>query len=137
MMSIFAILLVAVLNLIPADVSTFTMVMHETETIRFTKQADGGWNAVELPKDDLGTFYVDGGKLTMKGEGKQSTTDISAVLGVNSETDWQKLTELKLGAVPIQIQRQENGFDFVLTQKNGDSEIKKTFTVRWDTAKDQ
>ncbi len=137
MMSIFAILLVAVLNLVPADVSTFTMVMHENETIRFTKQADGGWNAVELPKDDLGTFYVDGTKLTMKGEGKTHTQDLATMLGVNSKTDWSKIKELKMGGTPIQIQRKKSGIDFVLSHKKEDEVISRTFKVSWDSKKNK
>ncbi len=132
MMSIFAILIVVVLNLVPADVTTFTMQMNENETLRFTKQAEGGWNAVELPKDDLGTFYVDGTKLTMKGEDREHTQNLAKMLGVDEDVDWKELKEIKLGAAPVQIERKKNGLDFILTAKREGSETKRTFKVRWD-----
>ena len=132
MMSILAILVVVVLNLVPSNVTTFNMQMNENDTIRFTRQSDGGWNAVKLPKNDLGTFYVDGAKLTMKGEGKKYTQDISTMLGVDKDTDWKKLKEVKFGDSPLQIERKEDGLDLILTEKDGDRETKQTFKVRWD-----
>jgi len=137
MMAIFAILLVAVVNLIPADVSTFTMVMHENETIRFTKQADGGWSAIELPKDSLGTFYVNGTKLTMKGEGKTHTQDFAKVLGVDGKTDWSQLKAITLGHRPVQIDRKKSGIDFILSEKKEGKISTRTFKVHWDLKKDK
>lgn len=133
MMSIFAILVVVVLNLVPADVTTFTMQMNPAETMRFTKQGDGGWSAIKLPRgDDLGTFYVDGTKLTMKGEGKERTQDLAKILGVDEGFDWKEMKAVKLGATPVQVERQSNGLDFVLREKKEDSPAKPTFKVRWD-----
>lgn len=131
MTSIFATLLVVILNLIPADVSTFTMGMDGNNVIRFTKQADGGWNAVELPDDDLGIIHVDGAVLTMKGEGREKTQDLSKMLGVGAATDWKKLKEIKFGSDLLQIQRKANGFDLILMEANGERELKHAAAVRW------
>ncbi len=62
-----------ILNLIPADVTRFTITEGEQgkETIHLTKQADGGWKMADGPKGDMGTLYVDGSKLTVKNGGKK------------------------------------------------------------------
>jgi len=127
----FATLLVVILNLIPVDVSTFTMAMDGNDVIRFTKQADGGWNAVELPDDDLGIFHVDGAVLTMKGEGREKTQDLSKMLGVGAATDWKKLKEIKFGSDLVQIQRKANGLDLIPKEANGEGEVKHAVAVRW------
>ena len=68
----------------------------------------------------------------MKGEGKEHTQDLATMLGVNEDTDWKNLKEIKLGAAPVQIQRKADGLDLILKEKNGESEVEKTFTVRWN-----
>ena len=136
MTSIFSFLLVVVLNVIPADVTTFTMERSENDTIRdtirFTKQADGGWKALKLPNTDLGTLSVDGTKVTMDFEGKKHTTDLAKILGLDEGTDWKTLKEIKVGSLPIQIERKTNQLNFIIqTEKKGDTEIKRTIKVQW------
>ena len=130
-MSIFAILLVAVLNLIPADVSTFTMVMHENEAIRFTKQDDGGWAGIKRPGNDIGVFYVNGTKLTIKGDGKSYTQDIAKILGVDDNTDWSQIKAITLGRRPFQIERNKSGVDFIFNEKKDGKTNAQVFKVQW------
>jgi hypothetical protein len=131
----FIILLVAVLNLIPARVTTFTMAADGTQTIRFTKQADGGWKGVQLPTEGIGTFYVAGTKLTTKENGKESSMYLAKMLGVEEKTNWSKLKEIKVGSTARQIERKANGVDFVLKEKKGDSTLTMTWKVRWEAKK--
>ena len=132
MISFLAILIVVALNLVPGNVTTFTIQMNEKESISFTKQSDGGWKAVALPKDDLGTYQVDGAKLTINGQGKTYTQDFSTMLGVDKNSDWKNLKAIRYGDTPVLIDRKENGFDLIRKVKEGGGETNQIYKVRWE-----
>jgi len=135
MSSVLVVLLIAVLNMLPANVQTFTMEMAPETTIQFTKQKDGGWVGSTHPGEEIGTFYVNGTKMTVKSKAKEHTDDFAQLLGTDEKTDWKTIGELKVGPTPLKIERKTNGVDFVLKQKNQDREETKTFKVRWEPGK--
>ena len=92
-MYFYTIILVVALNLVPADVTMFTLEMYENHST-FTRQADGGWNTVEYPGAGLSTFYVDGTKLTTKEDGRKDTLDLSELISIDKDTDWKKLKKI-------------------------------------------
>jgi len=140
MSSVFAILLVVIVNLMPVGTKTFTIEMPDgrtpgTKTVQFTRQADG-WHAVDLPKDDLGIFEVKGTELTAKSDGKEFTQDLGKLLGIDANTDWSTVKELKFGGVPMKVERVADGVDFVLAGKDHEGkEIQRVFKARWAAPK--
>lgn len=131
MNSVLPMLIAVVLNLVPGEVTTFTMEVEEREIMHFTKQADGGWKARSQPDHDLGTFYVDGAKLTNKRDGKEQTQDLSRMLGVGKDTSWMKLKTFRFGDAKISIVHKENGLDFNFRERRGTKVINETWPVRW------
>ena len=135
--SCFSIIVAMVLNLIPADVTSFTIAedVRGRETIRLTKQADGGWKMSDGPKGDMGALYVDGAKLTMKDGGKKQTVDLSDHLDIDKDTDWSKLDALKLKGATFKIERKPNGLDLRLQDAKKDEGLGKLVKVRWEKNK--
>lgn len=131
MSSVFAVLVVAVLNLVPAEVNEFTMEMPGDEKIRFTRRAEDGWRAVEQPDDDLGTFRVDGTKVTMNIGGRERMYDFARFFDVDENTTWSELKQIEFGSRTIRIQRKDNGIDFVMAGGGGNQDEPRTFKVRW------
>jgi hypothetical protein len=131
MSSVFALLVVTVLNLVPAEVNEFTMETPGDETIRFTQQAEHRWRAVEQPDDDLGAFHVDGTKLTMNIGGQNRTYDFARFLDVGEDAPWSQLKEIEFGPRTIRIHRKDNGVDFVMAGRGGNKDEPRTFRVLW------
>lgn len=138
MASSIAVIILAVLNLIPAGVNTFTLGMPGNKPqICFTKQADGGWQGVptgdKVRKEETVTFYVSGTKMTAKDqEGKEiSAQDLGPLFGIDEKTDWSKLKEIKFGRQTMVIDRKDNGLDFTMKTAADDKEAKPAFTARW------
>jgi hypothetical protein len=80
----------------------------------------------------LGTFYVDGAKLSIKGQGKAFTIDLATTLGVDKDVDWTKLKAIKFGDKPVRIEKKANGLDLILNGKGAENDSNRTFKVRWD-----
>jgi hypothetical protein len=134
--SILVIVLVATVNMMPADVDTFTVTAPDEDsnsvTIRVTKLADGGWKAVEPAEEKLGTFYVKGTVFTTRHEDEDVTLDLAETLGVDENTDWKTLTEIKT----IKIKSQENGIDFVIKAGDEGDESERVLRARWGAEED-
>jgi hypothetical protein len=134
--SILVVVLVATVNMMPADVDTFTVTAPDEEsksvTIRITKLADGGWKVVEPAEEKLGTFYVKGTVFTTRYEDEDVTLDLAEMLGVDENTDWKTLTEIKT----IKIKNQENGIDFVIKPGDEGDESELVFKARWGAQED-
>lgn len=126
-----------ILNLIPADVTRFTITEGEQgkETIHLTKQADGGWKMADGPKGDMGTLYVDGSKLTVKNGGKKQMVDLFDRLDIDKDADWSKLKTLKLSGTTLKIERKPNGLDLRLQDAKKDEGLGKLVKVRWEKNK--
>ena len=125
------ILLVAVLNIIPAGVKTFSLTLPDNKPIQFTKQADGGWKGVKQTGDDPRLFYVTGTKLTMKGGEQEFTQDYAETLGLTAPPNWKELKTLTAGTQLIRIERRPDGLDFVLPGKQDGKDIDRHCLVRW------
>lgn len=123
------VLLVAVLNIVPAHVQTFSLTMPGGPALQFTKQTDGGWKGVKPTGDDPRLFYVTGTKLTMKGGGKEITQDYAETLGLTKAPDWKELKDLTAGTQHIRIERRPDGLDFLLPGKDAEHRC----LVRWPT----
>jgi hypothetical protein len=111
-----------ILNLTPADVSRFTIMedVKGRETIRLTKQADGGWKMSDGPKRDMGTIYIDGTKLTVKVGDKKQTVDLADHLDIDKDTDWKKLEKISISGTTLKIDRKPDGLDLVLREGKKD-----------------
>ncbi|QQL44803.1 hypothetical protein [Sulfuriroseicoccus oceanibius] len=135
--SLFSLILVIILNIVPADVSSFTVQAPEAgQPMHFTKQDDGGWLAKMGPGDEEATFLVKGTEITIKSEGDERSQDMGPLLGLDADTDWHKLEEVALGGGTIRIKRVDNGVDFALEDNEGKSvEDAGTVKVRWTRKK--
>ncbi len=105
--------------MVPEDVNQFTIAVQGKE-IQWTKQEDG-WHAVDLPRDDWGTYSVKGSEITITGEGHVLKTNISRFLTLPEDLDWKKAAEIQVALKslgdPVQIQRQDG--KIVLSQAKG------------------
>jgi hypothetical protein len=119
-----------VLNLIPADASTFTMQMKGGDkgvTIQFTKQADGGWKGIHQGEREasLRVFYLAGTKVACKVGDKEETEDLAKVIGVDEKTQWKDLKKVNLRSIPVDIEHEASGLNFISKEL--------TIQVRWKT----
>ena len=132
--SLFSIVAAIILNLIPSDVTRFTITedVQGREAIHLTKQADGGWKMSGGPKGDMGTIYVDGTKLTVKDGGKKRTVDLSNHLDIDKNTNWEKIEKVDLGGATLKIDRKPDGLDLTLLEGKKDSERGELLKVRWE-----
>lgn len=135
MSSILVILLIATLNMLPAHVQKFALEMSADTTALFARQPDGGWTGRAEDGEVLGTFYVNGTKMTVKFQGQEHTDDFAKLLGVDEKVDWKTIRELKLGGSPLLIERKPAGIDFVLKHQNQGRDETKLFNVRWEPGK--
>ena len=137
--STISIIIAIVLNLIPAKVTSFTIMPDKEgrETIRLTKQADGGWKMTDGSKGEMGTIHVDGTKMTVKDDGKKQTVDLSDHLDIDKDTDWKKIEKVGLGGSTLKIERKPNGLDLTLRagKKDGGSDV--PVKVRWEEGKEE
>jgi hypothetical protein len=134
MQSLIAILLVTILNLLPADVKQFTLTIPEGEALRFTRQADGGWQGRKGAQTDGPVFHVAGTQLTVKTDEKEFTHDLGPTLGLSKETNWKELKELKAGQQMIAVERSAQGLDFVLKRPDSGQDSDRRILVRWGAA---
>jgi hypothetical protein len=126
-----------ILNLTPADVSRFTIMedVKGRETIRLTKQADGGWKMSDGPKRDMGTIYIDGTKLTVKVGDKKQTVDLADHLDIDKDTDWKKLKKVGMRGATLKIDRKPDGLDLVLREGKKDGGRGELLKVQWKERK--
>jgi hypothetical protein len=137
-MSFFALVLVIVVNMLPAGMDRFTMgLSSERNAVQLTKQADGGWRMKDIGATKGVVFYVTGTKITIKGKSKEEsgTKDVGDMLGVDTKTDWTRVTDLTLlGKTPLHVDRKPDGLDILVTLSGDDTgqDTMRTFTVRWE-----
>ena len=81
--------------LLPAGVHQFTVDMRG-KTTQWTKTSDSTWRAVELPATDAGIYSVTNTTVTVREAGKESSTDVSKFLKVESQAGRSKLEQLDL-----------------------------------------
>jgi len=119
--------------MVPEDVNQFTIAVHG-KRIEWTRQ-ETGWRAVELPRDDWGTYSVEGTEVTIAGEGHNLKTDIARFLAMPEDLNWKKATEIQVALKslgdPVQIQREEGRI--VLSQAKGEL-FQKPATITWKKA---
>lgn len=130
----FSMIIAIVLNLIPADVTSFTVEgLHEGKVLRCTQQAGGDWIlADEAGKGDRVAFRVDGTKLTMKDAGKEQTVDLADHLGIDKDADWSKIKELEIRGGALAIERKPDGLDLVFRPGKKDDADQRRIRVRWE-----
>jgi hypothetical protein len=129
-----SLILAIVMNLIPADVTSFTVEgLDEGLTLRCTQQAGGDWLLTdEAGKGDRVAFRVDGTKLTMKDAGKEQTIDLAGQLGVDKDADWSKIKELKIRGNVLAIDRKADGLDLVFRPEKKDDANQRRIRVWWE-----
>ena len=127
------IIVAIVLNLIPAEMNAFTMeILGDEQTLRYDKQADGGWKVAFDGGRETATFYVDGTKLTTMDGGKPQTVDLAGHLGTDQDTDWSKLKELNFRErASVVIERDPEGLGLVFQPGNNVERQEHRVTVRW------
>jgi hypothetical protein len=130
MSQVLLILIGVVLNLVPADATSVTIPTEKVE-MRFTRQGGGEWSLDGSPLQ----FHVNNTELTLKIGDKKQKLDLSKMAGIDKNTDWAKLKEIKLDGEPAQILRKPNGLDFVLKAAQGDKNAPRTYEVRWGQSK--
>jgi len=126
---VFSIVVFIALNVIPADISVFEIAAPGGRTvngrpvekvIRFTKQEDGGWQAVDLPRDEFGIYSLDGNNLTVappederkRGNAKPMVKPMDSILDIQKDMDWTSITklELKRGGHASRFRWSQNGW---------------------------
>jgi hypothetical protein len=129
-----SLILAIVMNLIPANVTSFTVEgLDEGLTLRCTKHDDGDWVLTdEVGKGDRVAFRVDGTKLTMKDADKEQTIDLAGQLGIDQDADWSKIEELKIRGNVLAIERKPDGLDLVFRPEKKDDAKPQRFRVRWE-----
>ena len=149
MSGLFSIVVFIALNVIPADVNVFEIADPAGGTVngkpvekvmRFTKQETGGWQAVDLPRDELGTFSLDGNKLTVappederkRGNTKSMVASMDSMLNIPNEVDWTSITKLELKRDGhASLSRKPNQVSVEITIGSGERSSKRTLIVRW------
>lgn len=128
-------ILAIVMNLIPANVTSFTVEgLDEGLTLRCTKQDNGDWLLTdEAGKGDRVAFRVDGTKLTMKEGGKEQTVDLAGHLGIDKDADWSKIKTFNIGGNALAIERKPDGLDLVFQPEKNDDAKQQKIRVRWES----
>lgn len=148
MSTFFAIIVFIALNLVPANVRSFEVVDPEGRTlngkplekvVRFTKQPTGSWKAVDLPRDDLGTYTLAGQVLKVECPEKkrpEMSLPMGAILDLSKSIDWAtvaQLTSKRDGNVSIS--RQPNQLAITMDARAagqpGDKPKTKSIIIRW------
>ena len=129
-----SLILAIVMNLIPANVTSFTVEgLDEGLTLRCTKHDDGDWVLTdEVGKGDRVAFRVDGTKLTMKDADKEQTIDLAGQLGIDQDADWSKIEELKIRGNVLAIDRKADGLDLVFRPEKKDDANQRRIRVWWE-----
>ena len=96
--------------------------------------------AVDLPRDELGTFSLDGNKLTVappederkRGNTKSMVASMDSMLNIPNEVDWTSITKLELKRDGhASLSRKPNQVSVEITIGSGERSSKRTFIVRW------
>ena len=123
MESLLSIILAIVLNIIPAEVTEFSVQIadgDDTIVMQFEKQEGGGWKSQGgRGVKDPSTYYISGTKLTVKTSRKTSENDLAK--------------HLTIGATPFKVRHRANGLDFLVTEEEKDSRVVR---VRWKLEKE-
>ncbi|MGE9291224.1 MAG: hypothetical protein ACQKBT_09555 [Puniceicoccales bacterium] len=127
-MSIFSILLLVAIHLVPESVDSFTIEDTDASQIECVHLDDGGWEATDPSGEIIGTFYIQDAQVTMRGDDKEFTFALNEILGMPELPDWDTMQEVSFGQIRFPIVRVENGFDFVLSPQGDAHRIK----VRWN-----
>ena len=129
---LFSLIIAIVLNLIPADVTSFT-VESERATLRCTKQAGGDWIlADESGRGNRVAFHVDGTKVTMKEAEKEQTVDLGDHLGIDKDADWSKIKTFNIRDNALAIERKPDGLDLVFQPERKVDANQQRIRVRWE-----
>lgn len=107
-MPLIQILFLIAVNLVAADVPSFTIVENGTTKIEFTRQKDGGWEVKE-PKERRGIWRLNKTKVSTTRHDGGSETDIAQQMTIPENADWKTLKELNAGKTKIRIDRQKTG----------------------------
>ena len=108
MIPLIQILFLIAVNLVPADVPSFSIVEDGTTKIQFMRQKDGGWEVNE-PKEWCGTWRLDTTKVSITRADGGSETDLAQLLTIPANADWRTLKELDLGKTKVRIDRKPTG----------------------------
>lgn len=148
MSTFFAIIVFIALNLVPANVKSFDVVDPEGRTldgkplekvVRFTQQPAGSWKAVDLPRDDLGTYILAGQTLKVAcPEKKLAGMDLpmGSLLDLSKPIDWATVTQLtsKSGS-NFSISRHPNQLSITMdtgtANQPGGKPKTKSIIIRW------
>ena len=149
MSGIFAIVVFIALNVIPADVKVLEIADPAGRTvngkpvekvIRFTKQEAGGWQAVDLPRNEFGTYTLEGNKLTVsppEDERKRGNTTylvmpMDSIVNIPKEVDWTSITKRELERDGhASISRKPNQVSVEITIGSDERSKQQTFIIRW------
>ena len=143
------------LNIVPSDITVLEIVDPAGRTangqtlakvIRLTKKDTGGWSAVDLPKDELGSFVLQGTKLGLappederrRGNRKEIAVDMGKVLSLPDALDWSKVRELQLnrrGTATISRKEKEAALDIGIVVR--DKMVKRNLLIRWGAKMDE
>ena len=125
MIPLIEILFFIAVNLVPADVPSFSIMEHGTNTTQFIRGKDGGWEVKEA-KEHRGTWYLKKTTVSVETADGGSETDVSQVLTIPVNPDWHTLKELDFGGTKIRIERQDRGgkVSFVDGRKTAQHQIK-------------
>ena len=117
---------------VPEGTHQFTMDV-KGKTIQWT-QAETGWRAVELPRDDWGLHTIKGAQVTITGEGHTLKTNMSRFLSVPDDVNWRTITRLPVSMPslgdPVGIKREDG--KIILSQEKG-LLFAKPVTITWSS----
>ena len=128
MIPLIEILFLIAVNLVPADIQSFSIQGADNGTNRthFIRQTEGGWE-VKAPKSRSGTWRLDTTKVFNTRAAGGSETDLAQLLTIPTNPDWRTLKEVKSGKTIIQIDRQPAGA--IITFKDGEN-VKQCY-IQW------
>lgn len=146
---LFSIVVFIALNSIPADIITFDIVSQKQrfvndkpveKVIRFTKQDNGSWEAVDLPQDSIGNFKLDKTILVLtppaakkdRSKMKEMVMDLRSMVALPEKPDWsqpQKMTFKPSGSVSITPGNKEVKIGIELKKEGQSKNI--NYQVRW------
>ena len=146
---LFSIVVFIAFNSIPADVTTFEVVNQQgrfvnekpvEKVIRFTRQDNGSWEAVNLPQDSIGNFKLDKTILVLtpppakkdRSLMKEMVMDLRSIITLPEKPDWSKSQQMTFkpsGSVAITPGNKEVKIDIELKQEGQSKKI--NYQVRW------
>lgn len=130
MIPLFEILFFIAVNLVPADVPSFSIAEDGKNKIQFIRQNDGGWEVKE-PKERSGTWRLDATKVSVTRTDGGSETDLAQQFTIPTNANWRTLKEIHLGQTTIRIGRQPAGAKITF----GDGGDAKQHEIQWPKIK--